>query len=191
MFEKDLGSGLSLRLLERQHAEALFARTDRNRAHLRPWLPWVDAVRSAADTRAFIEEGLQRFARGAGYELGIWQEGALVGVIGVHEIDAQNAQASIGYWLDAAHQGQGIMTRAVVAVLDDLFFERGLHRVEIRVDPENRRSRAIPERLGFRMEGVLREAICYRDRWGDLVIYGILDREWEARRPVRAAGRDP
>ncbi|WP_376791923.1 GNAT family N-acetyltransferase [Thermoflexus sp.] len=186
MLGHPLGEGLWLRLLERHHAESLFALTDRNRDHLRPWLPWVDRVRDVVDSLAFIEEGLMRFARGSGYELGIWREGALIGVIGVHGIDRANASTSIGYWLDAGHQGRGIMTRAVTAVLDDLFLDRGLHRVEIRVAPENHRSRAIPERLGFRMEGVLREAERHSDRWGDLVVYAILDREWKAaRRAIR------
>lgn len=180
MWGHSLGEGLWLRLLERHHAEALFALTDRNRDHLWPWLPWVDRVREVADSLAFIKEGLERFARGAGYELGIWMEESLIGVLGVHEIDFANASTSIGYWLDAGHQGRGIMTRAVATVLDDLFFIRGLHRVEIRVAPENLRSRAIPERLGFRMEGILREAGRYGGRWGDLVVYAILNREWEA-----------
>jgi hypothetical protein len=54
MWGTELGGGLRLRLLERHHAETLFALTDRNRDHLRPWLPWVDGVRSAADSLAFV-----------------------------------------------------------------------------------------------------------------------------------------
>ncbi|WP_376790193.1 GNAT family N-acetyltransferase [Thermoflexus sp.] len=179
-----IGDGIWLRLLERHHAESLFALTDRNRDHLRPWLSWVDQVREVRDSLAFIEETLGQLARGEGYALGLWLEKNLIGVIGVHPIDQINGSASIGYWLDAGHQGQGIMTRAVATVLDDLFFARGLHRVEIRVAPENHRSRAIPERLGFRMEGILREAARYGGRWGDLIVYALLDREWEAQRTV-------
>lgn len=191
MWGISVGDGIWLRLLERHHAEPLFALTDRNREHLRPWLPWVDDVRAVGDSLAFIEEGLERFARGAGYELGIWLEENLIGVIGVHSIDRESASASIGYWLDAGHQGRGIMTRAVATVLDDLFFARGLHRVEIRVAPENHRSRAIPERLGFRMEGILREAGRYGGRWGDLIVYAILDREWEERRKRKTPSSPP
>ncbi|WP_322801378.1 GNAT family protein, partial [Thermoflexus sp.] len=112
---------------------------------------------------------------------GIWLEANLIGVVGVR-IDQGDGSASIGYWLDAGHQGRGIMTQAVATVLDDLFLTRRLHRVEIRVAPENHRSRAIPERLGFRMEGILKEAGRYGGRWGDLIVYAILDREWEAMR---------
>lgn len=186
-----LGDGLRLGLLERHHAEGLFALTDRNRDHLRPWLPWVDRVHTVADSLAFIEKGLERFARGTGYELGIWEQEELVGAVGVRRIRSPEdpmADTAIGYWLDAGHQGRGIMTRAVAAVLNDLFQNRKLHRVEIRVDPENRRSRAIPERLGFRIEGILREAARYRDRWGDLIVYAILDREWQAFRSRGGTG---
>jgi len=181
MWGAPIGDGIWLRLLERHHAEPLFALTDRNRDHLRPWLPWVNQVREARDSLAFIENSLERFARGDGYELGIWLEANLIGVVGVR-IDQGDGSASIGYWLDAGHQGRGIMTQAVATVLDDLFLTRRLHRVEIRVAPENHRSRAIPERLGFRMEGILKEAGRYGGRWGDLIVYAILDREWEAMR---------
>jgi ribosomal-protein-serine acetyltransferase len=54
--------------------------------------------------------------------------------------------------------------------------------MEIRCEPENRRSRAIPERLGFREEGTLREVQRIGDRRTDLVVYGMLAPEWNARR---------
>jgi ribosomal-protein-serine acetyltransferase len=66
------------------------------------------------------------------------------------------------------------MTRAVKALIDHAFGELGLHRVEIRAAAENRRSRAIPERLGFEQEGILREAERVGERYQDLVVYGLL-----------------
>lgn len=56
----------------------------------------------------------------------------------------------------------------------------GLQRVEIRGVTENVRSRATPERLGFRQEGVLRRSGRAGDRYRDMVIYGTLKEEWEA-----------
>ena len=58
--------------------------------------------------------------------------------------------------------------------MDHAFGELGLHRVEIKAAEGNRRSRAIPERLGFEQEGILREAECVDDRYMDLVVYGLL-----------------
>jgi ribosomal-protein-serine acetyltransferase len=58
------------------------------------------------------------------------------------------------------------------------FESMGLHRITIRAAPGNTRSRAIPERLGFVQEGVLREAGRVGEGYTDLVVYGVLDREW-------------
>jgi ribosomal-protein-serine acetyltransferase len=63
-------------------------------------------------------------------------------------------------------------------MLDYLFDELGLHRVEIRCGTGNTRSCAIPERLGFTREGVLRQGEWVNDRWVDLVVWGMLEVEW-------------
>ena len=70
---------LELRLLEARHAPALYARVDSNRDHLRPWMPWLDATRSEADVRAFIEVSLRGFAEGTTLQLGLWSRGTLAG----------------------------------------------------------------------------------------------------------------
>jgi ribosomal-protein-serine acetyltransferase len=72
------------------------------------------------------------------------------------------------------------MTRTVRALVDQALIGWGLNRVEIRAAPENQRSRAIPERLGFREEGVLREAEHVGDRFLDSVVYGMLAADWRA-----------
>ena len=62
-----------------------------------------------------------------------------------------------------------------------------LHRIEIHCAPENHRSRAIPERLGFREEATLRETELVCGRWLDSVVYGLLAEEWgekKERRPT-------
>ncbi len=178
MFACPLGDDAELRLLEERHAEALFALVDTNRAHLRAWLPWVDETRTVEDIRAFLRRALRQWADGRGVQCGIWERGLLAGSIGQHPIDWLNRSANLGYWLGEAYQGRGLMTRACQALVTYSFAELGLHRVEIRAAPENQRSRAIPERLGFRQEGVRREAEWLYDHYVDLVVYGLLAGEW-------------
>jgi ribosomal-protein-serine acetyltransferase len=71
-----------------------------------------------------------------------------------------------------------MITRVVRALVEHALLGWGLNRVEIRAAPENRRSRAVPERLGFRQEGVLREAERVGDRYLDSVVYGVLASAW-------------
>ena len=55
----------------------------------------------------------------------------------------------------------------------------GVNRIEIRVRPDNVLSRAIPERLGFTQEGILRQKVRDADGWSDLVVYALLKGEWD------------
>jgi ribosomal-protein-serine acetyltransferase len=70
------------------------------------------------------------------------------------------------------------MTEAVRALVDHAFGPWGLHRVEIGAAVENARSRAVPERLGFRAEGVRREAERHGERYLDVVVYAMLAGDW-------------
>jgi ribosomal-protein-serine acetyltransferase len=175
---------VALKVLEEQDADKLFAYIDSHRLYLRQWLPWVDNERSSADTRLFIQLVQQQFQSHEGFQTGIWYKNDLVGVIGYHRFDWVNRSTSIGYWLTESHQGRGIMTRSCKALVDHAFQELNLHRVEIRCAVENKRSRAIPERLGFTTEGVAREAEWLYDHYVDLVIYSMLTREWRERKRI-------
>jgi len=177
-FRRIVEPGLELRQLTFSDAEPIFAVADRNRAYLREWLPWVDRTRSAFDVREFLGRISEQFEAGLGPNAGIWLAGEFVGSLGCHPIDWNNRHCSLGYWIDAACQGRGIMTRCCASLLDFLFDDTGLHRITIQCGTGNRKSCAIPQRLGFTHEGVLREAEWVNDRWVDLNVWGMLDRDW-------------
>ena len=172
-----LGPGAELRPLRFEDAEELFAVTDRNRERLREWLPWVDKTRTADDTRAFIESTLE--SDGKELTFGVVVDGALVGAIGM-SIEPENRSAMIGYWLAAEFEGRGLMTEATRVLCDQAFGTLGLHRVWIGADPANALSWAIPERLGFKPEGVFREDTFFGGKFRDSVIYGMLEDEWRS-----------
>lgn len=178
MFPHPIGGGVSLAVLEIRHAEELFRVVDENRAHLRCWLPWLDRNRSVDDTRAFIETTRAQLAANNGYSCAILVDGAIAGIIGQHGIDWANRSTSLGYWLAERHQGRGIMTAAVRAFVGHAFGELDLNRVEIRCATENHRSCAVPERLGFRHEGMIRDAEWLYDHYVDHHVYGLLARDW-------------
>lgn len=178
MFRRTVADGLELRQFEWDDAEILFATVERNRAHLRQWLPWVDATRSADDIRLFLSRAVAQFEEGLGPNFGIWLDGALAGAIGCHPIDRPNRSCSLGYWIAMGQQRRGTITRCCLHLLDYLFDEVSLHRVEIRCGTGNLRSCAIPQRLGFRHEGVLRDAEWVNDRWLDLNVWSMLEQDW-------------
>ena len=183
MFSHKLSENTELRLLEERHAQELTDLTDRNREYLRAWLPWVDANRTVEDRKNFIRGTLKQFAENNGFVAGIWHEGRLAGVISYVGIDWDNRTTEVGYWLGEEFQGQGLVTAACRALVDHAFEELGLNRVSIACATENKKSCAIPERLGFRREGVQRQAEWLYDHFVDHVVYAALASEWQTRRP--------
>ena len=101
-------------------------------------------------------------------------DGRLAGCVGLHGIDRSHLSTAIGYWIAGEFEGRGLMTRAVRVLVEHAFGDLGLHRVEIRCAVGNARSRAIPERLGFRQEGILRGAERAAGRHLDIAVYGRL-----------------
>lgn len=163
-----------VRLLRAEDADSLYDVTVANRDWLAPWMSWMDRVIDVSDTYAFLRASEKEAYEHTAFKAGIWQEGALIGCIDLHQIDWLNGSARIGYWLDEAHTGRGIMTRAVHLLTEYAFEALDLHRIEIHVATENHRSRRIPERLGFEHEGVLREVQRLRGTYYDHAVYATL-----------------
>lgn len=170
-------ASLGVRPLASEDAAPLHALIEANRDHLAQWLPWA-AGQDPAGTERFLAEAEEQFARNDGFQAAIEPAGEIVGVAGFHAVDRINRNTSLGYWLATDAQGQGVMTTVVSALLDHAFYEWELHRVEIHCAPENARSRAIPERLGFTEEARLRETELLDGRYLDSVVYGLLVEEW-------------
>jgi ribosomal-protein-serine acetyltransferase len=177
-FQRTVAPGIEIRQFAMGDAETVFRVVDRNREHLRTWLPWVDHTESAEDIREFIRRAQAQFDASQGPNAGIWMGEELAGTIGCHPIDWANRNCSLGYWIAEDYEGQGIITRCCSVLLDYLFHDLGLHRVEIRCGTGNLRSCAIPQRLGFTRESVAWEAEWVNDRWLDLVVWSILEAEW-------------
>jgi ribosomal-protein-serine acetyltransferase len=177
MFSKSITNDAELRPVEVRHCEEIFAAIDRNRAHIRRWMGWVDATKSVDDVKRWHQTVLEQVAKNNGFHAGIWWRGNFTGMIGFHAFDWVNKKTSIGYWLDEKAQGRGLMTAATRAMTLHAMADLKLHRVEIRCAPDNHKSRAIPKRLGFTEEGRLREVEWLYDHFGDLVVYSLLEDE--------------
>ncbi len=84
----------------------------------------------------------------------------------------------LGYKIDARHSRRGYMREALIATLDHVFGELGLHRVEISVMPANEPSIALATGLGFVLEGTSRKFLKIQERWEDHLRMSLIDEEW-------------
>ena len=187
MFSLRADDEVSIELAEAHHAAEIFALVDRNREHLRRWLPWVDGTRTVEDSAAFLVFIRAEYAAGRNFHANLRYRGAMVGGIGMR-FDRMHFKGEVGYWLDAGHEGRGIVTRATRALTATAFAEFGLVRVGLHAAVDNTRSRAVAERLGFTYEGVLRRNEKVGDRWLDHAVYAAFAGEWPA--PDTLRGND-
>lgn len=103
-----------------------------------------------------------------------------VGMVNYHNASARHRSAEIGYIIRRDRQGQGVGREAVSALIGHCIGTMGLHRLQALIHPENAASRRLVERLGFRGEGVLRDAQLVSGTRRDAVLYGLLAPEWGA-----------
>ena len=99
-----------------------------------------------------------------------------------HVLRGAMQTATIGYWVDRAHAGQGLVAEGVVVVAEFAFEQLLLHRLEICIVPRNRNSRRVMEKLAIREEGVAVRALEINGTWEDHVRYGFTLEEWRQRR---------
>jgi ribosomal-protein-serine acetyltransferase len=180
-----IADGARLRPWNEDEAGALTELIAANRERLTAWLPWAE-THGFADSIEYLRRKRLQVEGNDGFEGAIEVDGQIVGVAGFHAIDWVNRSTSIGYWLTAEAQGRGLMSAAVRALLDHAFGEWELHRVIVEVVVGNERSRAIPERLGFTQEAILKEAKLIRGRYEDTRLYAMLAPDWSPS-PAREA----
>lgn len=131
-------------------------------SHLRPWMPWAQDAPTAESSEMVVRRMQADFITRSDLCFQIYARkpdgsaGRLLGGTGLHRIDWTVRKFEIGYWIRPEAAGQGHVSEAV-RLLAALAFDRlGARRVEIRCDARNLKSRAVAERCGFTLEGVLR-----------------------------------
>jgi RimJ/RimL family protein N-acetyltransferase len=152
-------------------------------AELKLWLPFAEKVESQDEVETGVRESFAKFVKREDFRLHIYrkEDNAFIGSTGLHRIDWSLPKFEIGYWIRTDETKKGYMTEAVTRLVSFAVEHYGAKRVEIRCDPLNENSRKIPERLGFVLEGILRN-----DGWDttkenlrDTCVYSILPQEWK------------
>ena len=154
------------------------------RASRRLHQPWAQLPDSPASFATLIER--QELPSEEIYLICLNDGGALVGMANLGQIFFGHLRgAYLGYSAFVPHAGHGLMSEGVRLVLRQAFGPIGLHRVEANVQPENGRSIALVERLGFRREGYSPKYLKIGGRWCDHVRYAILAEEFFATEAAR------
>ena len=125
---------------------------------LKAWLPWAKQMPTLEESETYVRRAQCQFLAREDLTLFLFLKGAdtLVGASGLHRVNWDIPKFEIGYWCRKRFQGQGYITESTEAIAKFAFETLGAKRVEIRCDPKNVRSRFIPDRLGFTLEGTLR-----------------------------------
>ena len=144
-----IDQNIQLELISENHSQPIFDLVDKNRSHLRAWLPFVDRMIDVRFAENFVKETMERNTGGTEFAFVILKDNSAVGRIGVYKIDNQNKIGEIGYWLAETAQGEGIITRSCKSLIEFCFSDLGLNRIEIKCGTHNFKSKSIPEKLNF------------------------------------------
>lgn len=169
---------LELRSVKENECETVFEAVDENRMHLREWLPWVDAAENAKEYIDVIRFWQQDIDNGMGLSLGVYYKEQFIGMCGFNIIDNHSKRGQIGYWISKTFEGRGIIRKCLSQLIDYAFFKMDLNRIEIVCGVGNKRSRQLPESLGFTEESIMKEYEFLYDHFHDCVMYRLLKREY-------------
>jgi len=178
MFSFQIDNELKLLLPTMRDAEEIYRVVRENLEELKLWMPWATNDYSIESAREFIKTNLAEFAENNTSAVAVVEKEKIVGTIGFHHFDAVNKSIQMGYWLDGRAQGKGLITRCCRVLINHAFNELKLNRIQINCNVENIKSRAIPERLGFKLEGIHRQVEWLNDYFRDWAVYAMLAEEW-------------
>jgi RimJ/RimL family protein N-acetyltransferase len=175
------GERITIRPYRADDAEGLYAAIDESRETLAPWMPWVHYHESADDTRDFCLRSLANWINRTTLEAGIFdaRDGRPLGATGFPRLDWHARTFEVGYWLRRSAVGQGYVREAVQLLVRFAFEGLAANRLEIRCDARNERSRHVPERLGFTLEGRLRnDALDPAGATRDTLVFALIPEDY-------------
>ena len=204
MFYLVIDKHIQVRTLHPDDAGILFQVVERNRSRLGSWIhpdalpETISAARKLAiecflnslsisqevmkNYQAYFQELDQYFPPlNPPMELGIWVSDILAGQIMLGRLQDNFTHAEFGYWIDGEKEGQGIVTKCVSGLMDYAIDNMGIERFIIGCAAGNRRSSAVPERLGYRLQARVPGGEVVGDSIYDRVIYEMHSVDWRER----------
>jgi ribosomal-protein-serine acetyltransferase len=193
------GPRVRLRPVRAEDAHALWEAIEESRERLIPWLPWAHGDRTSEETRLFTARAQARWVLREGLEMVVLdrQSGRVLGGTGIPRLDWKVRSFEVGYWLRTSAEGHGFMREAVQLLTRMAFRNLAANRVEIYDNPRNTRSCNVALRLGFKLEGTLRNSALDGDgRPSDRHVFALIPQdyyqlEWAGAPPARGDATPP
>ncbi len=176
MKELQVNSDIRLKEIEFEDVKPIFEIIDKERVYLSQWLPFVDETRDISYTRTFVENYMEMPADE--FTFTIFYQQKLVGLVGMKDTDFENKKTEIGYWLSESYQNLGIMTLSVQKLIELIFEELHLNRIQIKSAIGNFKSQQIARRIGFIFEGIERQGELHERGFVDLEVYSLLEKDY-------------
>ncbi|GAB3457703.1 GNAT family protein [Kineococcus endophyticus] len=169
-FTLPVGDGLDLVLAEPRLAAPLHSLLLANLEHLQPWDELARPDLTLEEFRGVQVRACQAWVEGRGVPCVLRLDGRVVGALGSRTV-ADGTTAELGFWVDAAHQGRGLVSRSVRALVRHLAVDHGIRTVEMRIAAGNVRSRAVADRLGFALVQTVPGVLTIDGRPHDLCVH--------------------
>jgi ribosomal-protein-serine acetyltransferase len=170
----EIGNNIKLEMYTPFDAEELFNVVEKNRDYLREWLPWVDSTKEVNDIRAFLEKSIKSYSekKRIGYLIKI--DNKIVGILDAFLHNESTETYQIGYWISKIESSKGIMTKSVKILIELVFKILNAKKIEIYCATTNIPSNKISQKLGFKLEGTIRNAEKVNNKIYDLNLYGLM-----------------
>lgn len=177
------GDRIIVRTWQAGDGQALYEAVQESLDHILPWMPWGPAHDRPEASEKLVREWSAQFKLREHLSMSMWSRDGkrFLGGTGVPRLDWEMRSFELGYWIRASEHGKGYVTDAVKLQTAFLFEEAQANRVYIRCSTKNVRSGAIPRRLGFVHEGVVRNSV--KDVNGelhDVDMFSMIPSEYEA-----------
>lgn len=169
---------LTLRRLKLTDAEMMYRNwtSDEKVTHFLRW----NAHDSVEETKGLIQHWVDQYQADSTYYWGMYlKNGEMIGSIGITISSECDFQGSLGYKIGSRWWNQGYATEGASAVIDYMFRNTDIERIDSFASVENIASSKVMEKAGMRFEGLLRHYYKTRDGFHDCTVYGVIRNEWE------------
>jgi ribosomal-protein-serine acetyltransferase len=162
--------------LETADSGELWGAVESCRSFLEPWLPWVPFQTDPSASTQYAEASMSDWDYGRALRFAIRERPSrrFLGVVSLEAMQHLNLSCDLGYWLRKDANGRGLMTEAAGATVAFAFQRLVAHRIRVAAATDNHRSLSVIRRLGFRFEGIARQAELISGRWLDHAIFSRL-----------------